>query len=202
MIGYVRGTVSHLAIDHCFVDVQGIGYRVFIAQSTRQKLSIGAVVSLFTYMYVREDALLLYGFYTQDEYNLFLQLMSITGIGPKVAMGILSAIDPQQFRIAISQKNIGILTKLPGIGKKTAERIILELKDKIGIITEEDLIEEHVSSTNSLPSDAIDEVLQALLALGYSQGEILPIIKKIGKKGQSVEELLKLALREFMGGNR
>lgn len=202
MIGYVHGTVSHLAIDHCFVDVQGIGYRVFIAQSTRQKLSIGAVVSLFTYMYVREDALLLYGFYTQDEYNLFLQLMSITGIGPKVAMGILSAIDPQQFRIAISQKNIGILTKLPGIGKKTAERIILELKDKIGIITEDDLIEEHVSSATALPSDAIDEVLQALLALGYSQGEILPIIKKIGKKGQSVEELLKLALREFMGGNR
>ena len=202
MIGYVRGTVSHLAIDHCFVDVQGIGYRIFIAQSTRQKVSVGAVVSLFTYMYVREDALLLYGFYTQDEYNLFLQLMSITGIGPKVAMGILSAIDPQQFRIAISQKNIGILTKLPGIGKKTAERIILELKDKIGIITEEDLIEEHVSSATALPSDAIDEVLQALLALGYSQGEILPIIKKIGKKGQSVEELLKLALREFMGGNR
>ncbi|AIF51440.1 Holliday junction branch migration protein RuvA [Pelosinus sp. UFO1] len=202
MIGYVRGTVSHLAIDHCFVDVQGIGYRIFIAQSTRQKISVGAVVSLFTYMYVREDALLLYGFYTQDEYNLFLQLMSITGIGPKVAMGILSAIDPQQFRIAISQKNIGILTKLPGIGKKTAERIILELKDKIGIITEEDLIEEHVSSATALPSDAIDEVLQALLALGYSQGEILPIIKKIGKKGQSVEELLKLALREFMGGNR
>ncbi|GMB02112.1 Holliday junction branch migration protein RuvA [Pelosinus sp. IPA-1] len=202
MIGYVRGTVSHLAIDHCFVDVQGIGYRIFIAQSTRQKISIGAAVSLFTYMYVREDALLLYGFYTQDEYNLFLQLMSITGIGPKVAMGILSAIDPQQFRIAISQKNIGILTKLPGIGKKTAERIILELKDKIGIITEEDLIEEHVSSATALPTDAIDEVLQALLALGYSQGEILPIIKKIGKKGQSVEDLLKLALREFMGGNR
>jgi Holliday junction DNA helicase RuvA len=202
MIGYVRGTVSHLAIDHCFVDVQGIGYRIFIAQSTRQKISVGAVVSLFTYMYVREDALLLYGFYTQDEYNLFLQLMSITGIGPKVAMGILSAIDPQQFRIAISQKNIGILTKLPGIGKKTAERIILELKDKIGIITEEDLMEEHVSSATALPSDAIDEVLQALLALGYSQGEILPIIKKIGKKGQSVEDLLKLALREFMGGNR
>lgn len=202
MIGYVRGTVSHLAIDHCFVDVQGIGYRVFIAQSTRQKISVGAVVSLFTYMYVREDALLLYGFYTQDEYNLFLQLMSITGIGPKVAMGILSAIDPQQFRIAISQKNIGILTKLPGIGKKTAERIILELKDKIGIIPEDDLIEEHVSSATALPGDAIDEVLQALLALGYNQAEILPIIKKIGKKGQSVEDLLKLALREFMGGNR
>lgn len=202
MIGYVRGTVSHLVVDHCFIDVQGIGYRIFIAQSTRQKITVGAVISLFTYMYVREDALLLYGFYTQDEYDLFLQLTSITGIGPKVAMGILSAIDPQQFRIAISQKNISILTKLPGIGKKTAERMILELKDKIGLLSEEDSIENPLSGGTVTASDAIDEALQALLALGYNQNEILPILKKIGKNGNSVEELLKLALREFMGGNR
>ncbi len=202
MIGYVRGTVSHLAVDHCFIDVQGIGYRIFIAQSTRQKISIGAVISLFTYMYVREDALLLYGFYTQDEYNLFLQLVSITGIGPKVAMGILSAIDPQQFRIAISQKNISILTKLPGIGKKTAERMILELKDKIGLISADDSSENQSSEEMATSSDATDEVLQALLALGYNQNEILPILKKIGNNGYSVEELLKLALREFMGGSR
>lgn len=202
MIGYVRGTVSHLAVDHCFVDVQGIGYRIFIAQSTRQKISIGALASLFTYMYVREDALLLYGFYTQDEYDLFLQLMSISGIGPKVAMGILSSIDPQQFRLAISQKNIGVLTKLPGIGKKTAERVILELKDKIGLITEEDVIENQISGASSPASNAIEEALQALLALGYNQNEILPILKKIGTNEYSVEELIKLALREFMGGSR
>ncbi|AJQ27837.1 Holliday junction branch migration protein RuvA [Pelosinus fermentans] len=202
MIGYVRGTVSHLAVDHCFIDVQGIGYRVFIAQSTRQKITIAAVVSLFTYMYVREDALMLYGFYTQDEYDLFLQLTSISGIGPKVAMGILSAIDPQQFRLAISQKNIGILTKLPGVGKKTAERVILELKDKIGLITENDLNEDYISGVSVSTGDVIEEVLQALLALGYNQNEIMPVLKKIEKNGHSVEELLKLALREFMGGNR
>jgi Holliday junction DNA helicase RuvA len=202
MIGYVRGTVSHLAVDHCFIDVQGIGYRVFIAQSTRQKITISAVVSLFTYMYVREDALMLYGFYTQDEYDLFLQLTSISGIGPKVAMGILSAIDPQQFRLAISQKNIGILTKLPGVGKKTAERVILELKDKIGLITENDLNEDSISGVSVSTGDVIEEVLQALLALGYNQNEIMPVLKKIEKNGHSVEELLKLALREFMGGNR
>ncbi len=202
MIGYVRGTVSHLAVDHCFIDVQGIGYRVFIAQSTRQKITIAAVVSLFTYMYVREDALMLYGFYTQDEYDLFLQLTSISGIGPKVAMGILSAIDPQQFRIAISQKNIGILTKLPGVGKKTAERVILELKDKIGLITEDDLNGDHISGVSVSTGDVIEEALQALLALGYNQNEIMPVLKKIEKNGHSVEELLKLALREFVGGNR
>ncbi|SFL82107.1 Holliday junction branch migration protein RuvA [Pelosinus propionicus] len=202
MIGYVRGTVSHLAVDHCFIDVQGIGYRIFIAQSTRQKITIDAVVSLFTYMYVREDALMLYGFYTQDEYNLFLQLTSISGIGPKVAMGILSAIDPQQFRLAISQKNIGILTKLPGVGKKTAERVILELKDKIGLMTEDDLNEDHIADRAVMTGDVVEEVLQALLALGYNQNEIMPVLKRIEKSGHSVEELLKLALREFMGGNR
>lgn len=202
MIGYVRGTVSHLLIDYCFIDVQGIGYRVFIAESTRQKISVGVVVSLFTYMHVREDALLLYGFYTQDEYELFLLLTSITGIGPKVAMGILSSIDAKQFRLAISQKNIGILTKLPGIGKKTAERLLLELKDKIGAVTDEDIVESHVTSMSTISGDVIDEALQALLSLGYNQNEILPILRKIGKNSYSVEELIKLALREFMGGSK
>lgn len=190
MIGYIRGNVSHLAADLCFIDVQGIGYRIFIAQSTRQKLALGAVVSLFTYMHVREDALMLYGFYTQDEYDLFLQLTSISGIGPKVAMGILSSIDPQQFRLAISQKNIGILTKLPGIGKKTAERVILELKDKIGVITED----QNANPMTDIPvpaGDAMNEALQALLALGYNQNEITPILKKIAQHEHSVEELIR-----------
>jgi len=202
MIGYVRGTVSHLLVDYCLIDVQGIGYRVFIADSTRQKIAVGVVVSLFTYMHVREDALLLYGFYTQDEYELFLLLTSITGIGPKVAMGILSSIDAKQFRIAISQKNIGILTKLPGIGKKTAERLLLELKDKIGVVTDEDIVESQITNTSTISGDVIHEALQALLALGYNQNEILPILKRIGKNNCSVEELIKLALREFMGGSK
>jgi len=198
MIGFVRGTVSHILIDHCLIDVQGIGYRVFIAAATRQKLIVGKVSSLFTHMNVREDAILLYGFYTHDEYDLFLTLISINGIGPKVAMGILSAIDPNQFRIAISTKNLATLTKLPGIGKKTAERMILELKDKIGIITDEELTEDQVTV---VPGDVVDETIQALLALGYNQHEIMPIVKKIGKNAQSVESLIKLALREFGRGN-
>ncbi|MBC8014395.1 MAG: Holliday junction branch migration protein RuvA [Sporomusaceae bacterium] len=197
MIGYVRGTVSHMVADHCFIDVQGVGYRIFIASPTRQKLSVGKIATLFTHMHVREDAMLLYGFYTQDEYDLFLTLMSINGIGPRVAMGILSAIDPNQFRIAISTKNIGILTKLPGVGKKTAERMILELKDKIGILVDEDTIETGVAVVSG---DIVDEAIQALLALGYNQNEIIPIVKKVSKNAQSVEALIKLALREFSRG--
>lgn len=197
MIGYVRGTISHILTDHCLIDVQGIGYRVFIAAATRQKLAVGKVSSLFTHMHVREDAMLLYGFYTQDEYDLFLILTSINGIGPKVAMGILSAIDPNQFRLAISTKNIGTLTKLPGIGKKTAERMLLELKDKIGVITDEEIMEDPVMV---ISGDIVDEAIQALLALGYNQNEIMPVVKKLGKNAQSVESLIKLALREFIRG--
>jgi len=197
MIGYVRGTVSHILIDYCLLDVQGIGYRVYITATTRQKLIVGKVSSLFTHMNVREDAILLYGFYTHDEYDLFLTLTSINGIGPKVAMGILSAIDPNQFRIAISTKNIVTLTKLPGIGKKTAERMLLELKDKIGVI-DEGITQDHVTTVYG---DIVDEAIQALLALGYNQNEIMPIIKKIDKNAQSVESVIKLALREFSRGN-
>ncbi|WP_378955633.1 Holliday junction branch migration protein RuvA [Pelosinus sp. sgz500959] len=197
MIGYLRGTITHLFADHCFIDVQGVGYRVFIPGATRQKLSIGKVSLLFTHMHVREDAMLLYGFYSEDEYDLFLTLTSINGIGPKVAMGILSAIDPKQFCLAISTKNIGVLTKLPGIGKKTAERMILELKDKIGLLTDENVPEVDVSVTSG---DIVDEGIQALIALGYNQNEILPIVKRIGKNAQSVEILIKLALREFSRG--
>lgn len=197
MIGYLKGTITHLAVDHCFIDVQGVGYRVFIAGTTRQKLSIGKVCSLFTHMHVREDAMLLYGFYTEEEYELFLTLTSINGIGPKVAIGILSAIEPKQFCLAISTKNIGVLTKLPGIGKKTAERMILELKDKIELITDENAAEEDVSP---LSGDIVDEGVQALIALGYNQNEIMPIVKRIGANAQSVEALIKLALREFSRG--
>jgi Holliday junction DNA helicase RuvA len=196
MIGYVRGTVAHLFTDYCFIDVQGVGYRVFIAGSTRQKLVLGTVASLFTYLQVREDALLLYGFYTQDEYELFLQLISVTGIGPKVALGVLSAISPNDFRRAVSQKNMIILTKLPGIGKKTAERLILELKDKMGILTESEGTDDFVSDETSTASEVAAEGLQALLSLGYSQSEIVPVLQKIGNT-QTVEELIKLALKEF-----
>lgn len=197
MIAYVRGTISHIFTDCCFVDVQGVGYRVFIAESTKRKLSVGAVSSLYTYMHVREDALLLYGFYSQDEYDAFLHLVSINGIGPKVALGILSVADPNQLCLAVSQKNVAFLTKIPGIGKKTAERIILELKDKFSI-TGSDLGEsQEPIPGQSASSDMADEAIQALLALGYTQNEIMPVLKKIRTEADNVENMIKIALREL-----
>ena len=199
MIGYVRGQVSHLFAEYCFVDVQGIGYRLCISNATRQKLTVGQVATLFTYLNVREDAHLLYGFFTSEEYDLFLQLTSVTGIGPKVAIGILSAISPEGFRMAVSQKNLATLTKLPGIGKKTAERLILELKDKIGQIAASDNYD-GAEVVTSGANDVSGQALQALMALGYSQGEVLPALRKTASNAKSVEEAIKLVLREMGNG--
>ena len=200
MIGYVRGEVSHLFPDSCFVDVQGVGYRLHISAATRQKLVAGESATLYTYLNVREDALMLYGFYATDEYDMFLQLIGVTGIGPKVALGILSAVSPDGFRLAVSQKNLGILTKIPGIGKKTAERLILELKDKIG---EAKGAGEEIGGQAGwiAPTDDVQsQALMALLALGYSQGEIQPVLRKVAGKAQTVEEAINLVLREMASG--
>ncbi len=195
MIGYVRGKVSYLFPDSCFIDVNGVGYRVFIPQSTRQNLSKGNETTLFTYLNVREDALLLYGFSSQQEYDLFILLTSVSGIGPKVGLGILSAISPQEFILAVTQKNFGLLTKIPGIGKKTAERIVLELKDKIGEADPDSVM---AVSTQETAGSIQAEALQALLSLGYTQQELAPVLRK-SAGAASVEEIIKSALKEFAG---
>ena len=133
MIGYIKGRVTALFKDFCFLETGGIGYRIFISDKTRQQLMTGDEAKLFTYMAVREDAILLYGFLGQEEQELFLLLISISKIGPKVAMGILSAMTPAAFVGAVKAQNVTQLTKLPGIGKKTAERLLVELKDKVGV---------------------------------------------------------------------
>nr|WP_092067207.1 Holliday junction branch migration protein RuvA [Dendrosporobacter quercicolus]NSL46462.1 Holliday junction branch migration protein RuvA [Dendrosporobacter quercicolus DSM 1736]SDL51351.1 Holliday junction DNA helicase subunit RuvA [Dendrosporobacter quercicolus] len=198
MIGYVRGIVSHIFGDYCFIDVQGVGYRVYIAASTRQKLNTGTEASLFTYLNVREDALMLYGFYTQDEYQLFLKLTSVGGIGPKVALGILSAISPDAFRLAVGSKNLTVLTKIPGIGKKTAERIIVELHDKIGVVGTDSQLNKEEQIVVDETDDATQQALAALTALGYTQAEVMPAINRHGA-AKSVQELIKLVLRDFGG---
>lgn len=197
MIGYLHGKITYLLVDYCLLDVQGVGYRVFIANSTRAKLNLQQEATLFTYLNVRDDAMLLYGFYSQEEYDLFHKLISVAGIGPKVALGILSAITVDNLCRAIQQKQVGILTKLPGIGKKSAERLILELKDKVQSAADaEDFLV--VQGEAEVGDDMISEALQALMALGYTQVEIMPILKK-SVKCESVEAIIKFALKEFAG---
>lgn len=199
MIGYVEGTVSHAFADSCFVNVGGVGYRVFIASSTRNRLKIGQAVRLFTYLSVREDAMTLYGFLTQEEYDLFMHLTGVSGIGPKVALGILSAIEPNAFCKAVGQKQTAVLVKLPGIGKKTAERIIVELHDKLSQFVGAEEAEENIDADLSIAEDNTSEIVQALVGLGYTQAEVLPIVKRLDLT-KPIEILIKEALREFMKG--
>ena len=196
MIGYLRGKVTYLLVDYCLLDVQGVGYRVFIADSTRSRLHVGEEATLFTYLNVREDALLLYGFYSQEEYDLFQLLISVSGIGPKGALGILSAITIERLCQAIQQKQTAVLTKLPGIGKKSAERMILELKDKVKLTA--DIDDEEVPVVETDGDDMFAEASAALLSLGYTQAEIGPVLRKAAKCS-SVEEIIKFALKEFAG---
>jgi Holliday junction DNA helicase RuvA len=150
-------------------------------------------------MGVREDAILLYGFLTQDEYDLFMLLMGVNKIGPKVALGIMSAIQPESFRMAVRQKNLAVLTKLPGIGKKTAERLVLELQDKIGKLTGEEIMPASAIAATS-PQGIVQEALAALTSLGYSAQEVLPAIEEKAPQCATVEELLKQVLRVLGSG--
>lgn len=194
MIGYLRGEVIYLYTDYVLLDVHGVGYRVFIANSTRQKLRLHEKAQLFTYTSVREDAIILYGFATQEEYDLFLQLLSVSGIGPKVALGILSSITVEGLCRAIQNKQSSVLTKLPGIGKKSAERLILELKDKVAFADsgEQELLT--IENDEEVGDDMIAEAMAALQSLGYTQAEIAPVIRKTAKY-KTTEAIIKASLK-------
>ena len=193
MIGYLRGKVTYLLADHAFLEVQGVGYRLFISDATRRELRLNEEARLFTYLSVREDALQLYGFATQREYDTFQLLISVSGIGPKVALGILSHITLDGLCRVIQNKQTTILTKLPGIGKKSAERLVLELKDKVSYAgdEEEELV---LVSEDEVADDKIAEAQAALVSLGYTQAEITPALKKAAK-GKDTAEIIKLALK-------
>ena len=195
MIGFLRGKVTYTFPDYCFLDVHDVGYRVFVSHQTRNHLSVGEEVMLYIHTHVREDAILLYGFFSQDEYDLFQHLIGISGIGPKVAQGILSAITANEFYRLIHQKDVKAITKLPGIGKKTAERIILELKDKPSSF-DDDSFADHAAGFADGMGDKISEATEALFNLGFGQSEIHSVLKK-KMDWESTEEIIRYALAEL-----
>mgnify|MGYP000851427898 FL=1 len=197
MIGFLRGKVTHVFSDYCFLDVRDVGYRVFISHATRSHISVGEEALLYVHTHVREDAILLYGFFSQEEYDLFQHLIGISGIGPKVAQGILSSTSANDFYRMVHQKDVKAITKLPGIGKKTAERIILELKDKISS-ADFDASSEPIDTVDihEGTGDMIAEATEALLSLGFQQSEIQAVFRK-KSDGESTEELVRYALSEL-----
>ncbi|WP_298675940.1 Holliday junction branch migration protein RuvA [uncultured Megasphaera sp.] len=201
MIGYLKGVISHIFVNSCFIDVHGVGYRTYAPASTLDTLCVGQEAMLYTYMSVREDAIVLYGFATQDEYDLFMLLIGVNGVGPKVALGILSAGTADSFRLAVHQKDIKGLTKMPGIGKKTAERIVLELQDKIGLVASEDAGAADLGNSAAPGlSDILAETLAALTSLGYSEQEVLPVAESHLAGCTTVEQLLKETLKALGSG--
>lgn len=164
MIAYVRGVLDHKEPNRVVVDVNGIGYEIFVPLSTYQKLpAVGGQVKLFTHHRVREDAMNLYGFLSAEEKEIFEMVLSISGVGAKVALSILSAISVDEFRRSVAQSDMKTLTKIPGIGKKSAERMVLELKDKIGKVH----IDERMMRI--LEAESGNDAVSALLNLGVSQ---------------------------------
>ena len=195
MIGFLRGTVASLKADTCLLDVHGVGYRVSISDATRRELAQGKEAQLFTYLSVREDALQLYGFRTEQEYDMFLVLIGISGIGPKVALGILSSITVSRLATAITNEQTSVLTKLPGIGKKSAERLILELKDKLAFASAKDA---ELTLTSDVPvgNTILEEASAALTALGFAQNEILVALRGVENCTTS-EQAIKQALKKL-----
>jgi Holliday junction DNA helicase RuvA len=191
VISSLRGTILSLTPDSLVVDVGGIGYRVLIPSSVADSVDgVGRTVSLHTYLAVREDALTLYGFSTEEQRALFELLLGVSGIGPKLALSVLSTLSPDVLRRAVAQDQPEVFGRVPGVGKKTAEKIVFHLKDKIG--------REFTLSGLSALSDSDTEVIAALTALGYSLVEAQAALQSLGKDAPpDVEERVRLALRYF-----
>lgn len=192
MYYYIEGTVTHKSFDFVVVDAGGVGYKIGMADSSLSKVSLGEKRRIFTYLNVREDAMDLYGFLTEEELNLFRLLISVSGIGPKVGLGILSAISPSEFALAVVTGNVKAITKAPGVGPKVAQRIILELKDKMKKAEIAEMPEDYGAFT-----DSSDEAVSALMVLGYSAGEAKSVLSKVDA-GLSVEDTVKQALKLLM----
>ena len=196
MIAYIKGIVTHRLVEAVYVNVHDVGYRVYVPSSVQSQLQVGEETCLYTYTNVREDAIQLYGFLTIEDYELFLMLISVSGVGPKLGLGILSAISPDQFVGLIISGDTKGLQKLPGIGKKSAERLVLELKDKIeslgiaGTFTPSGTVTALVKA----PVGVTEEVVEALMALGYSAQEVQPVVQDVYDGTQEVPELLKQVL--------
>lgn len=197
MIASLSGILKIKMPTEVLIEVHGVGYAVSIPLSTFEKLGeIGSTTTLLTYLHVREDALHLFGFTTEEERFLFKLLISVSGIGPKIAQGILSGISAAELKDHIARGNITALIAIPGVGKKTAERLILELRDKIGKI---ELTLSSPSTPSSRQEDARQEALLALTSLGYNrqiaEKALRQVLNETNGTNLSLQELIKKALR-------
>lgn len=201
MYSYIKGILVEITENNIVVENHGIGYEIFVPGQVLDYLpSIGEEVKIYTYHYVREDAILLYGFLTKEDVGIFKMLIGVSGIGPKGALAILSVLSTDDLRFAILSDDAKAIAKAPGVGAKTAQRVIIELKDKISL---EDAFEQKLANqaqiTEKNPAIGVkNEAILALTSLGYSQNEALKVLQGIEiTEDSQVEDVLKEALKQM-----
>lgn len=205
MISYIRGEIAWVEADQVIVDVNGVGYGVYMSgQALSQLPPARTEVRIYTYLHVKEDLMQLFGFLTRDELQVFQLVIGVNGIGPKGGLHILAQLPPDELRFAVMANDVKAISKAPGIGKKTAEKLILELRDKLSV---EDILERQqeegtqqyaASGTGGL-SNVSSEAVEALTALGYGSTEALKAVRQVAiTEEMQVEEVLKQALKYMM----
>ena len=198
MIAFVQGKLEALEENSVLIENNGVGYRIFTPiQEELLRVGIGSTVRLYTYLNVREDAMVLYGFLHRDTLELFRQLINVNGVGPKYALAILTSMRSDEVLLAIASEDAKALSKVPGIGPKTAARIILDLKDKIKktAFTAETSVAVPTASTEG---GEVSEAMMAMMALGYSQSEAAGAVRKVARPGMTAEEIIKLSLKHMI----
>ena len=199
MLSYIKGEVTDIEPDKVVIENNGIGYNVFVPLSVIGRVSgIGEEVKIYTYLSVKEDSMTLFGFSSKEELKIFKMILSVSGIGPKGALGILSTLSPDELRIAVLAGDKNAISKAPGIGEKTALKLIIELKDKLDI---EDVFvsEETDVKSGSIDASVKNDAIQALVALGYSKSSAASSIKGMSVDADTtVEDVIKYALKNML----
>lgn len=200
MISYIKGTLERRGENDIIVETGGIGYRIFVSPATLAKLpQTGETVQIFTYFSVKEDGMSLYGFAAREEQEMFEKLLLVSGVGPKGALGFLSVLKPSEIVMAILSDDVKTLSKAPGIGRKTAQRVILDLKDKFKT---EDAVSSFEGAADIAESfvggDAKFEAIDAMTALGYSRSEAAQAVNAVAAEGMTTEDILKAALKRMV----
>lgn len=195
MFAYIKGILEIKESNYIVIDINGLGYKVFMSQNNIDNIgNIGDSVKVYTYVRVREDDISIYGFITQEQLKMFELLISVSGVGAKSALVMISCIEPSEFAIAVISGNVKVLTKVPGIGNKSAQRIILELKDKL----KEEQLETENSNNLKLKerdnSENINEAISGLMVLGYSKRDIEKAFEHLDVDNLSIEDLVKKGL--------
>lgn len=194
MFAYIKGSLEMKSNGYIVIDINGLGYKIFMSQNNIDTIGdLHDIIKVFTYVRVREDDISIYGFKTQEELKMFELLISVSGVGAKSALIMLSCIEPSDFAIAVISNNVKVLTKVPGIGNKSAQRIILELKDKL----KEEQLEEKIENSSKKTKDNsenINEAISGLMVLGYSKKDIEKAFEHLDIDNLSIEDLIKKGL--------